>query len=624
LVRQHGMVIGASGIPAEALRSEPVRRAVLLVAGTGHRLMPLTAEIPKCLIKVAGEAIIERALRVLASQGIKEAVIVIGHGGKAVRACLGTTFAGVALTYIEAPDYATTNNICSLWHARETLNEDLLLVEGDLVFDAEVIAALLATPGSSAAVVSVDRVPRGSKVRVDDTNKIGQFILEADGLHLDGKGIHKTANIYLLRRGLLVDHVVPRLSRAITERHIDRYYESVFRDLVEDGSVTQFAAVDVSNRRWWEIDDQSDLDVAEFEFASRNEQYDRLKRLHGGFWRYGVIDHSYMSNMYFPDLDLLADLKAKAASIVTNYPVGQEELARLAAEWTGASPDQLAIANGSCELIRILCRDSIRRITVPTPTFNEYEAVVAGSETNKFPVHPQTFELDVDAFVQSAIAWQSDAAIVVSPNNPTGLSVPRKKILDAARTLSAHRCRLVVDESFVEFSRAGRAQSVEHAVKDHANLIVIKSMSKVFGIPGLRLGYLLSADLALVGRVRTLLPVWNVNGFAAEFLRIVKLYRDAFEQSCDLTRSSTRQLEAALSELSALTPIRSDANFILCRIADGAASASEIARSVYLAHKILIKDCSTKTMPNSDRYLRIAVRTPGENQRLVLALASVL
>ena len=586
--------------------------------------MPLTAEMPKCLVKIAGETIIERALRILASRGIEEAVIVIGHRGDAVRAYLGTAFAGVALSYIEAPDYATTNNILSLWHARETLSEDILLVEGDLVFDAAVIAALLVTPGSSAAVVSVGRAPLGSKVRVEAPNRIAEFILDGDSQRTDTKGIHKTANIYHLRRALLVDHVVPRLCHAIAEGHVDQYYESVFRDLVEDGSVTDFAAVDVSIGRWWEIDDQSDLDVAEFECASRNEQYDRLKRLHGGFWRYGVTDHSYMSNMYFPVPELVADLKAKAALIVSNYPVGQEELARLAAEWTGASPAHLAIANGSCELIRVLGRDSIRRVTIPTPTFNEYEIVVAGSQTNQFPVDPQTLELDVDAFVQSAIAWQSDAAIIASPNNPTGLSVPRERLLDAARALGAQGCRLVVDESFIEFSRGGRAQSVEDVVDEHANLAVLKSMSKVFGIPGLRLGYLLSADRAFVGRVRSLLPIWNVNGFAAEFLRIGTLYRDAFERSCDMTRSSTRQLDEALSGLPALTPIRSDANFILCRIADGAASASEMARSLYLGHKILVKDCSAKTMHDGDRYLRIAARTPEENCRLVLALESAL
>ena len=215
-------------------------------------------------------------------------------------------------------------------------------------------------------------------------------------------------------------------------------------------------------------------------------------------------------------------------------------------------------------------------------------------------------------------------AVVASPNNPTGLSMPREQILNLARILAARGCRLMVDESFVEFSRAGRAQSVEDAIETHPNLVVIKSMSKVFGIAGLRLGYLLSADRAFIERVRDTLPIWNVNGLAEEFLRMVGRYLPAFVRSCDLTRESCRKLEADLSALPGLHPIKSDANFILCRLADGAADGAEVPRRLYVAHNILIKDCSSKIMPGAHRYVRIAARTPAENRRLVSALASVL
>ena len=375
-----------------------VRRAVLLAAGSGRRLQPLTDKIPKCLVEVGGEAIVERALRVLSSQGITEAVIVIGHCGDAVRERLGTHFAGVAISYVEAPDYATTNNIRSLWDARTALDRDLLLIEADLVFDAGVIAALLAASGSSAAVVSVDRAPPGSKVLLGSANEVTRFILDGDntGSEAGGGDIYKTANIYLLREKLLVDCIVPRLAHAIAGGHVDRYYESVFRDLVQDGSMTDLGAVDVSAFRWYEIDDRRDLDVAEFLLLDRDEQFDRVQRLHGSYWRYGIADHSYMSNMYFPPGELMADLKAHLASVVASYPVGQEELARLAGQFTGANPDCLAVANGTCELIKVLAGGAMRRPTIPTPAFNEYESVVAGNELNRFPLDPQTFELDVE------------------------------------------------------------------------------------------------------------------------------------------------------------------------------------------------------------------------------------
>lgn len=609
--------------PLKAQTRRSVGRAVLLAAGTGTRLRPLTDDIPKCLVQVAGETIIERALRILGRQGITEGVIVVGHCGEVVRNRLGSWFAGVDIRYIDAPDYLTTNNIRSLWDARAVLDTDLLLIEADLVFDAEVIATILKTPGSSAAVVPVDQAPPGSKVRIDEANKITQFIL---GGHNPEKGrgsIYKTANIYLLERDLLVDHVAPRLSRVIAAGNVHQYYESILRDLVLEGSVT-LSAVDVSAARWYEVDDHQDLDVAEFLFLDRDGQFERLQSIYGSYWRYGVVDHSYISNVYFPTRELVGDLEKHLHSAITSYPVGQRELVRIASKWTGANHDYLTIANGACELIKILASNAMRRPTIVTPTFNEYESVVAESGLNRFPLDAQTFELDVDAFAQSAIQWGSDMAVIASPNNPTGLSVPREQLLKLAQMLAGHRCRLMVDESFIEFSRAGCSQSVEDAVDHHSNLVVIKSMSKVFGVPGLRLGYLLSADRTLIHRVRSALPIWNVNGLAEQFLRVIGKYEKAFARSCDLTRESSQELQASLSALPGLNPIKSDANFILCRLDGKGADAAQVARRLYVAHNILIKDCSSKTMPDARRYLRISARTPEENQRLVSALASVL
>ena len=603
-------------------RGQAVRRAVLLAAGTGTRLRPLTAEVPKCLVEVAGESIVERALRVLHSQGVNEVVIVAGHCGEKLRERLGSRFAGIELRYVEAPDYATTNNIRSLWDARSALDRDVILIEGDLIFDEAVISALLAIPGNSAAVVPVERAPSGTKVILDEANRVVSFLLSGDE-EADHEIPYKTANLYLLRRESLVKHVVPGLSRAIASGHVDRYYESVFRDLVRDGQL-DLSAVDVSAWRWCEIDDRQDLAVAEFMTLDREDQYDRLQGLHGSYWRYGVTDHAYIYNVYFPTPKLFANLKANLTSIVSSYPANQVEMARLVGQWTGQAPQHIAVGNGASELIKSLATHDMRRPTVPTPTFNEYEAVVADDSLNRFSLDQRTFELDIDAFVQSTLFWGSDMAVIASPNNPTGLSVPRRQLLDLCRRLAAHNCRLMVDESFVEFSRAGRAQSVEDALVEHHNLAVIKSMSKVFGIAGLRLGYIVSADTDFIQRLRRILPIWNVNGLAEEFLRTIGTYRSTFVQSCALVRASTRELEAGLSTLRGLTLIRSDANFILCRLSNPDIEAAEVARRLFVGHRILVKDCSAKTMKDSQRYLRISSRTHKQNRRLVSALSSVL
>ena len=603
----------------------PVRRAVILAAGKGNRLQPLTADVPKCLVEVGGEPLLERALHALASQGVAEAVIVIGYKGEAVRERIGACFAGIDIHYVEAPDFETTNNIRSLWDARDYLDRDILLLEADVVFDPPVIAALLAEAGSSAAVAPYHRALSGTVVSRDERERVTSFTLGADqNGAFDLSETFKTVNIYLLRRELLHDQVLPRLCTVIEAGHVNRYYESVLRDCVADGSLTDLAAVDVSASRWYEIDDHRDQDAAEFLFLDRDAQYDRIQHLHGSYWRYGFTDHSYLYNMHFPPAAMLDAFRGDLREIVTNYPVGQKELARLVADWSGVAPDHLAVANGASELIKILGAQFMRRLTIPTPSFNEYEAVTAPEGLNRFPLDPVTFELDVDGFAESAIRWQSDTAVVVTPNNPTALSVPRDDVLRLARRLGEHDCRLIVDESFIEFSRAGDGGSVEEMVEAVPNLVVLKSMSKVFGIAGLRIGYLLSADRAFIEAVRGCLPIWNINGLAEDFLRTVGRYRSEFAESCELTRATSGELYAKLLALPGIDPIEPDANFMLCKLASASLTGPEIARRLYVEHNILIKDCAGKSMPEADRYLRIASRTPEENRRLVAALATLL
>ena len=153
---------GAHNSDAPIKKTTAVRRAVILAAGMGDRLQPLTSEMPKCLVELNGQPLLLRALSGLAEHGIREAVVVIGYKGDVVRRRVGERFAGVDVRYVEAPDYATTNNIRSLWDAREYLDEDILLLEADVAFDSAVIASLLECQGSSAAVAPHHGGPSGT------------------------------------------------------------------------------------------------------------------------------------------------------------------------------------------------------------------------------------------------------------------------------------------------------------------------------------------------------------------------------------------------------------------------------------------------------------------------------
>lgn len=602
----------------------PVRRALILAAGVGRRMQHLTIDVPKCLLEVNGVPILFRSLKALASAGVSEAIIVVGHEAAQVRRRVGQNFNGIEIEYVDAPSFDTTNNIRSLWDARRYCDEDILLLEGDIVFDSDVVMRLCEQVGSSMAVAPNNANLSGTVVRHDDSGFVTDFILgaEQDG-HMNGADAQKTVNIYLLRAEALRTKILPELCRQVDSGNVQAYYETVFRDLVADGSLPDLVAVDVSRSRWYELDDSRDLELAEFMFLSRERQYDRIQSLHGSYWRYGVVDHAYLYNLHFPPPAMLDGLRDEMRDILANYPIGQSELDRLVAQWTHTDPAGIAVGNGAAELIKVLGQHLVEKMTIPVPSFNEYENVLRPDQIDRVALDPVTFELDLDAFAESARRAGSDVAVLVTPNNPTALSIDRQAILQLARRLAEHGCRLIVDESFIEFSRAGRTASVEGDVDDHPNLVVMKSMSKVFGIPGLRIGYLLTADLRFAATVRAHLPIWNLNGMAESFLRQVGRYRSEFVASCTVVRETTQEFYRALRELPGLAPLRPDANFVFCKITTPGLTGPALARRLYVEHGILIKDCASKTMPEADRYLRIASRTAAENRRLIDALSQL-
>ena len=602
----------------------PVRRALILAAGLGQRMLPLTIDVPKCLVEVNGVPIVFRALRVLASAGVSEAVIVVGHEAAQIRRRVGRRFAGIDIEYVDAPSFATTNNIRSLWDARRYCEQDIFLLEGDIVFDRDVVMRLREQVGSSMAVAPNNANFSGTVVRHDENGLVTAFILGADqDGRPDGYEAQKTVNIYLLRAEALRTKILPELCRQVESGNVQAYYETVFRELVADGSLPDLVAVDVSTSRWHELDDRRDLDTAEFMFLDRERQFDRIQSLHGSYWRYGVVDHSYLYNLQFPPRAMLDELRDELPDVLANYPVGQVELDRLVAQWTSADPANIVVGNGAAELIKVLGQHFTEKMTIPVPSFNEYENVLGPDQIDRVALDPVTFELDLDAFAESARRAGSNMAVLVTPNNPTALSVDRQAVLELARRLARHQCRLIVDESFIEFSRAGRTASVEGDVDSHPNLVVIKSMSKVFGIPGLRIGYLLTADRRFAAAVRADLPIWNLNGMAESFLRRVGRYRSEFAASCEVVRNDCQELYRALCELPGLAPFRPDANFVFCKITAPGLTGPALVRRLYVEHGILIKDCASKTMPEADRYLRIASRTAPENRHLIDALSQL-
>lgn len=360
------------------------------------------------------------------------------------------------------------------------------------------------------------------------------------------------------------------------------------------------------------------------EYRTAEEKYDFISKQHGGYWRHDFVDHAYLYNLYFPPEAFFDHLKNNIHDLVLSYPVAQNVLADLVGNLIDQPRERIVVGNGAAELIKIVSGHLARRVIVPAPSFNEYVNAAAQDQAIEFALEPPSFQLDVDKFAAEAARRKADVAVVVSPNNPTSLLVPKPSLKRLADALATHGCILIVDESFIDFSSDPRSASLEGELDEHPNLVIFKSMSKAYGICGLRIGYLLTANLRFAKAVRKEVHIWNLNGFAEEFLRLAPQYRQAFEESCRQVRSDCDCFYDMLNFVDGMIVYKPEANYIFCRLPDDAPSALEVTRRLFVEHNIFIKDCEGKTLPDSNRYIRIASRTPEENERLVIALREII
>ena len=359
-------------------------------------------------------------------------------------------------------------------------------------------------------------------------------------------------------------------------------------------------------------------------YKTRSEKYKFICGQHGGYYRHDFVDHAYLYNLYFPPEAFFADLKNQIHDIVLNYPVAQDALAKLVGKIIDQPAERIVVGNGAAELIKIVSGHIAGRLIVPVPSFNEYANASPSGHVVEFPLEFPSFQLDVDKFAAEALRVKADIAVVVSPNNPTSLLVPKPDLIRLAKKLERHNCMLIIDESFLDFAENPDQFSLEQDIENWPNVAIFKSMSKAYGICGLRIGYMLTAHSKFAEAVRNGVHIWNINGFAEEFLRRLPDYKQDFIESCKKVKSDRDSLFKKLCGIKGMTVFKPDANFVFCRLPDSAQSAPEITKKLFIQHNMYIKDCAGKTQPDSDRYIRIASRTEAENCKLVDALIDVM
>jgi len=234
-------------------------KGIILAAGMGTRLLPLTLFQPKCLVNVAGKPMMAYQLESLRAAGIKECTIVVGYMAESVRDCFGSNYKGVRLSYVENKTFATSNNLCSLWHARSKFDDDVLLLESDLVFDDRMICELIAMDEPNVAVVDRFLPGMDGSVILAGGGVAKALVLKSEqSQEFDYSSALKTVNIYRLSSETLIETILPKMEEFLAEGRTDQYYEAVFASLIGSNHM-DMSVMETGNMQWSEIDTLDDL-----------------------------------------------------------------------------------------------------------------------------------------------------------------------------------------------------------------------------------------------------------------------------------------------------------------------------------------------------------------------------
>ena len=597
-------------------------QALMLAAGMGKRLGAYTEGQTKCMVKVGGRTLLEHAANALRRAGIRRFVLVVGYEGEKLMAFAREKLADFELEFVVNSEYARTNNIYSLYLAREQLMaDDTILLESDLIFQPELIRRLAeADSPNMVAVAKYEPWMDGTVTLLDDRGMIRDFIEKKDFRFSSADRYYKTVNVYKFSRGFSRGQYVPFLEAYIRAYGRNQYYEMVLKALAH----LPFAglqAFDMGGMKWYEIDDVQDLDIANTLFSPAEERLHAYELHFGGYWRYGSLrDFCYLVNPYFPPEKMVEQMKYMAPSLLTQYPSGMRVQKLLAGKLFGVREEYLLAGNGAAELISVLGRVMRGRTALPVPAFNEYIRCFPDCELAPLDSGAHDFRFDMDELREAAASC--DNLILINPDNPSGAFLREGELLELAELCLSHGTQLVVDESFADFAEPSlRYTLLRNAILEtYPNLLVIKSVSESYGVPGLRLGVCACSDTARMEALQALLPVWNINSFGEYFLQIFGLYADAYRSACDEIVRQREKMTARLAGFPFLRPYPSQANYILCRV--------EGMTSRYLADRlleedILIKDLSEKRGFRGQSFIRLAVRDESDNQSLYSRLEKI-
>lgn len=601
-------------------------QSIILAAGLGSRLGELTKECTKCMVKINGITLIERMLRQLDRYGMDRIIIVTGYKGDILKDYVQNLGINTPVVFVDNSDYRHTNNIYSLWLTREFLEEmDSLVLESDMIFEDRVIEKMLAVDNGCGTFVARPRPwMDGSIVKLDKDNNIVYFVDEEEVKRIDPSYYHKIVSIYKFKKRYVSEKYMTYLNEYVKKNKDNNLYESLLK-VIDLDVEKKIPAEILDEEQWYEINDIQDMDIAESMFADGNEKVRKYLQRYGGYWRYPAMrDFCYLVNPYFPNERFMNEMKSNFDVLVREYPSGMAVNSLLAGHFFGVRTENICVGNGTAELIKSLMENISGNIGMVYPTFEEYPHRKKDVEVIPYYVVDKDFDYSVDDIMSYYEGKDISAIVLVNPDNPSGHFISKKDILRLEDWCRSKGRKLIVDESFIDFVEDDEWHTLldMEVVLNHPSLIVLKSISKSFGVAGLRLGVIATADTDLIAFMKKDVAIWNINSFAEYYLQIIEKYRDDYYEAMEKFKEVRRRYLDKLSKIKGFKVYPSQANYVMCHI-ENSVTSTELADILLNRYNVLIKNLASKEGLNKGNYVRLSVKSDEENDYIVNALMEI-
>ena len=596
-------------------------QAIILAAGMGKRLGELIKNNTKCMVEVNGIRLIDRMITQLSKFNLNRLVIVVGYEGKKLIDYIGHRYDDILkIEYINNPIYDRTNNIYSLALAKEELcKDDTILLESDLIFEDRMLELLINHRDPDLALVAkYETWMDGTMVCVDNDRNITNFVPKEAFCYENADVYYKTVNIYKFSSEFSKYQYVPFLEAYCRVMGNNEYYEQVLRILLHLHSST-LKALPITNEKWYEIDDVQDLDIASTIFSDKDIKWKEYHKRYGGYWRFPqMLDYCYLVNPFFPPKRMKDELRANFDTLLENYPSGMQINSLLAGKYFGVKQDYIVVGNGAAELIKVVMEEhSGDKVGIIYPTFDEYPNRLRKEQIVPFFPQNKNFEYTAEDLMAYFEDKNISLMMLINPDNPSGHFMPKNDVLQLAEWCAIKGIRLLVDESFVDFTYGAVDNSLlyDDILTAYPHMMVMKSISKSYGVPGLRLGILATADIDLIVRMKKEVSIWNINSFAEFYLQIYGKYEKDYIKACAKFIAERETFYTELQSIPYLRVIPSQANYFLCEVI-AKYTSSELTQKL-IENDVIVSNCGLKSNMFGYNLVRLAIRSRKDNARLI-------